>query len=98
MKKLLALVLAVLMLATLAVASVSAADEKINLGEFFYDYGRRIHFAGGTTDAAPVTDGVISEGEYDVVYVEPASNGNNMTYDVTNYFSHDDEWFTARTL
>ena len=47
MKKLLALVLAVLMLATLAIASVSAADEKINLGEFFYDYGRRIHFAGG---------------------------------------------------
>jgi hypothetical protein len=95
MKKLLALILAVLMLASLAIASVAAEEETIDMSEFFYEFGYRNIYLGDPVEAPPVLDGEITDGEYTATRtIEQGSRhltGQHES-DFVEYFAYDDEW------
>ncbi len=95
MKKVLALILAVLMLATLAIASVAAEEEKIDLATFGYDYGQRTIYLGEEIEAAPTLDGVIDDGEYSWERKIEAGDANYTAHphDIYEYMAHDADWY-----
>ena len=97
MKKLLAIILATLMLASVAVASTLAADEEtiVDMGQFYRENDvDAIAYVGGKIAAAPMLDGSIGEGEYSATKVrEKGGNYSNHTEsDYTEYFAHDDDY------
>ena len=98
MKKILALILAALMLAAVGVSAVTAEEYKVDLAAHFQRWGNKPLYLGDEPIAAPtVLDGVISEGEYLVSRTiekgkEPKDSGAYAA-DFTEHFAYDEDWF-----
>ncbi len=95
MKKVLALIIAVLMLSSLVVVSTAAEDE-INWELVTHSIGMNIYIGDATT-TAPTTDGVVTEGEYPfTVDVTPEEiygyASGEIQSGVKEYFAHDADY------
>ena len=96
MKKVLALVLALIMLSSVAVTTTSAYVEEVNWEEVTNSIGMNLYI-GDETTTPPTIDGVVNEGEYPYsVYNAPEDiyyyyyEQGEIQSGVTEYFAHDD--------
>lgn len=93
MKKILALILVLVMLGTLAATCVSAEEYVVNWEAFTNSRGMNVYI-GEATDNSPVVDGFVEDGEYPYSkYSAPDQiynyAGGEIDSGVTEYFAHD---------
>ena len=96
MKKILALILVLVMLGSLAATCVSAEEYEVNWEAFTNSRGMNVYI-GEATEDSPVVDGVVESGEYpyskynspDMIY---NFNGGEISSGVTEYFAHDADY------
>lgn len=100
MKKILALILAILMIASITVASIYAEEEEepqeemIDFEDFYYGLGYRNAYVGAPMEASPILDGSIGEGEYSYsrVIEQDGPYAFNLESDLIEYFAHDEDY------
>ncbi|MBO7250239.1 MAG: hypothetical protein J6V42_03090 [Clostridia bacterium] len=96
MKKVLALILAVIMLSSVAVTMVSAYGEDVNWEAITNSLGMNIYI-GDEMETAPIVNGSVLAGEYSYSrYNEPDEiynyAGGEIQSGVTEYFAHDADY------
>ena len=96
MKKTLALILAVLMLCSVAIIATSAEEAPIDWEGMYAKYGINVYI-GAPTETPPVLDGTISTGEYTLEREIPYANlweraPGEIQSSLKEYFAHDADY------